>query len=130
MAIRVAGSRLRRQHDDRLGPTPFAQHLLAEPGATDITIAAQHLAPALDHLHMAGVYLLDNLCGGPAFACELVAGEIDKAPVGLKTAPMTVNPLGKHIFGDEGHQRGDPGQVVGQGLCFAFVPEVEGRKLL
>ncbi len=43
---------------------------------------------------------------------------------------MTVNPLGKHIFGDEGHQRGDPGQVVGQGLGFAFVPEVEGRKLL
>ncbi len=79
---------------------------------------------------MAGVYLLDNLRGGPVLALELVAGEVDKAPVGFKTAPMAVNPLGEHVLGDEGHQGRDPGEIVGQGLGLALVPEVERRKLL
>ena len=59
-----------------------------------------------------------------------MVGEIDKAPVGLKTAPMAVNPLGEHIFRNKGHQWRDPFKIGGQGLCFAFIPEVEGRQLL
>ena len=61
---------------------------------------------------------------------RLVAGEVDKAPVGLKTAPMTVNPLGEHIFRNKGHQRRDPFKIGGQGLCLAFIPEVERCQLL
>ncbi|MOA27323.1 hypothetical protein D3C78_1481920 [compost metagenome] len=69
---------------------------------------AQHLAPALDHLHVAGADVGHDLLRAPGFTLEAVAGEIDKAPVGLKTAPMAVNPLGQYVLGNEGHQRGDP----------------------
>ena len=130
VTVRVAGSRGGGEDDDRLGPGAPVQHVIAEPGAAHVAVAAQHLAPAIDHLHVAGVYLLDNLGGGPVLALELMAGEIDKAPVGFKTAPMTVNPLGEHIGGNGGHQGRDSVQIVGQGLRLALIPEVEGRKLL
>ncbi|MNJ59172.1 hypothetical protein D3C77_548400 [compost metagenome] len=79
---------------------------------------------------MAGAYLAHDLGRVPGLALEVVAGEVDKAPVGLKTAPMAVNPLRQHILGNEGHQGRDPLEIVWQGLGFALIPEVEGRKLL
>ncbi|MNE65365.1 hypothetical protein D3C80_1608390 [compost metagenome] len=71
-----------------------------------------------------------DLLRAPGFTLEAVAGEIDKAPVGLKTAPMAVNPLGQYVLGNERHQRGDPVEIIGQRLGFALIPEVERRKLL